>query len=34
MKDTTMRTCGRSALLLAVASLVLAPLNALARMRT
>ena len=34
MKDTTIRTCGLTALVAAVASLVLAPLNALARMQT
>lgn len=34
MNDTTVRRCGLSALVLAVASLVLAPLNALARMQT
>jgi len=34
MKNQTVRACGLSAVVLAVASLVLAPLNALARMQT
>ena len=34
MKDETVRACGLAALVMAAASVVLAPLNALARMQT